>query len=128
MSEKRGQPSAFDKLQESLQKVGEGLRTVGERLGADVAPGVERARLWADFSRVITPLLEAAPGGRMTGEEIESALADGDNRGAAAVEARKRKADFLEAHGTEGWDECVRSSGTLGIERTGGKTRITKLG
>ncbi len=127
MSKKSGSGDAFEALRNSLERVGEGLKTVREKLASEVAPGVDRARLWADFSQAVSPLLEASPTGTLSGEEIESALADEGDTSDAALEARKLKAAFVNTYGGESWTECIRSSGTLRIERMGGKTRITKL-
>lgn len=127
MSEKDNRKTdALSQLGDSLKRVGEGLRRVSEKLTGDVAAGVDEASRWAAFTHAVSPLLESSPSGRMTGEEIETALSA--EEGSDAVdEARERKSRFIDAHGQEAWNECIRESGTLRIERAGGRTRITKI-
>ena len=103
---------AFSKLRDALEKV---------------AAGVGQATLWTQFTQVVAPVIAAAPGQKMTGAEIEAALADETNHSPELTRARAGKADFVEAHGAEAWEECIRSSAALKVQTLGGKTTVTRI-
>lgn len=117
----------LSRLRGSLAKMGEELKTAGERIRDEVGAGVDEAMLWTEFTDALSPVIEAAPGHTMRGADVQERLDDPDDNAPAVIEARARRRAFVETRGLEAWNRCLGESGTLKIERYDGRTTITRL-
>jgi len=117
----------LSKLRGSLEKLGEELKTAGERIRDEVGAGVDQAMLWTEFTHAVSPIVEAAPGHTMRGTDIAKVLDDPEDHSPPVVEARARRDAFIDTRGIDAWNQCLADSGTLKVERHEGRTTITRL-